>query len=75
MWIPIIAGTKGTQVSHLLFINDMILFTEASMKQITVVNKCCDEFCEQSGQKVSVTKTQILFSNNVENSLAQRISE
>lgn len=59
----------------MLFVDDMILFTEAFTNQMAVVNKCLDKFCEQSGQKVSVVKTKICFSNNVETSLAKSISD
>lgn len=48
-WAPITIGKKGIQVSHLLFVDNMILFTEASLKQIEVVTKCLDLFCKQFG--------------------------
>lgn len=74
-WNPVVVGNKGTQVSHLLFADGMLLFAKASMRQIKVVTKCLDAFCVMSGQKVSVNKIKIMFSNNVENNLAKSISE
>lgn len=53
----------------------MLLFTEASMKQLSVIKNCLDRFCEHLGQKVSVAKIKIFFSSNMDNCLAKRISE
>lgn len=66
---------RGTQVSHLLFAEDMLLFTEATIKQLSIINSCLDRFCEHLGQKVSVAKRKIFFSNNVDNSLTKTISD
>lgn len=32
-------------ISHLLFMDDMLLFTEASMELIEVIRRCLDQFC------------------------------
>lgn len=50
-WSPITTGKKGMQVSHLLFADDMILFSKASISQMEVVTKCLDAFYEQSRLK------------------------
>lgn len=39
------------------------------------MRKCLNLFCDKFVQKVSVEKTKIMFSNNVEISLAHKISE
>lgn len=67
-------GKNGILISHLLFTDDMLLFVEASMKQMTPIRECLDFFCLHLGQKVNVDKTIILFSKNVEGQLAQSIS-
>lgn len=74
-WKPILAGKKGLQIFHLFFADDMLLFAEASMSQINLITGCLEEFCLMSSQKVSVNKTKILFSKNIENGLAKNICD
>lgn len=57
-WKPFRTGRGGPNVSHLFFVDDM-LFSEARHSWIYRVIDCLNLFCEVSGQKVSVHKTQI----------------
>lgn len=63
------------QISHLLFADNMLLFSEASVEQMESILKCLAIFCKQSGQKVSMAKSKITFSNNVAGNLENRISD
>lgn len=45
-WKPIRASQDGPFVSHLFFVDDHILFAEASCAQAKVLKKCMDHFCE-----------------------------
>jgi len=60
-WKPMRAGRYGPQISHLLFVDDLLLFAEASIKQAHCVMHCLDLFCQASGQKINSKKTQIFF--------------
>ena len=57
------------------FANDIVLFAEASVVQMSIIKKCLDKFCLWSGQKVSFEKSHLLFSTNVSPLLANQISE
>ncbi|GMJ08752.1 hypothetical protein HRI_004544400 [Hibiscus trionum] len=65
---------KGSLISHLFFADDLILFAEASFHQFDVVSRVLREFCECSGHKVGISKTNIFFSHNIHASLREDIS-
>lgn len=48
MWEPIQLGKRCPLLSHLDFVDDLILFVEASMDQVEVINDYLDFFCESS---------------------------
>lgn len=69
-WYHIQVGKKGIHISCLLFVDDMLLFAEATMDQLYVIQECLDYFCDASCQRVSVPfkkKKKIIFSNNIAN--------
>lgn len=55
----------GPSLSHLLFIDDIVLFAEASIHQMKVIRSCLGRFCAWSGEKVSFVKSSIFFSLKV----------
>jgi len=65
LWKPIQVGRKPPKLSHLAFVDDLIIFVEASMEQVEVTSTCLDFFCNNSSEKVSNDKTRIFFSHNV----------
>ena len=64
-WKPIKLSRHGAPLSHLFFVDDLILFAEASTSQMDVIKQCLDLFCAMSGQKVSLQKSNIHFSNGI----------
>ncbi|XP_010473926.1 PREDICTED: uncharacterized protein LOC104753360 [Camelina sativa] len=74
-WKPISLSRGGPQLSHICFADDLILFAEASVAQIRVLRSVLEQFCGASGQKVSLEKSKIFFSNNVSRELGKLISE
>lgn len=74
-WKPIKLSQGGPSLSHICFADDLILFAEPSVAQIRVIRSVLERFCRASGQKVSLEKSKIFFSNNVSRELEQRISE
>ena len=64
-WKPIRLVRNGPTILHLFFADDMLLFAEASETQVNVIEEILHKFCVASGQKVSVTKTNVFFSKNV----------
>ncbi|KAG7534372.1 Endonuclease/exonuclease/phosphatase superfamily [Arabidopsis thaliana x Arabidopsis arenosa] len=74
-WKPISLSRGGPKLSHICFADDLILFAEASVSQIRVIRRVLERFCVASGQKVSLEKSKIFFSGNVNRDLSKRISE
>lgn len=72
-WKPISLSRGGPKLSHVCFADDLILFAEASVSQIKVIRKVLERFCMISGQKVSLEKSKIFFSENVHRDLAKLI--
>jgi hypothetical protein len=72
-WRGIKAGREGPMVSHLMFADDLLLFGEATEKQMQCVLDNLNQFCNLSGQEVSYEKTSILFSKNVRRSMRDKL--
>lgn len=68
-WKAIRVGKGGTFISHLMFVDDLLMFGEAIEKQIRCVMNTLKTFCRMSVQEVSQDKTSILFSKNVSRSI------
>lgn len=73
-WKGVKLTKDGPMITHLMFADDMTLFSEASMEQMTVIKECLDKFYSISGQKVNYTQSQIFFSADVREDLAVNIS-
>lgn len=44
------------------------------MAQVETIRNCLNMFCEASGQKISYSKSKVLFSKNVDSNLANAIA-
>lgn len=51
--------------SHLFFFDDLLLFREASTRQAEMTEQLLQEFCQQSGKKMNLQKSPLIFSRNV----------
>ena len=69
--IPLTRG--GTQMSHLMFADDVVLFGEASVEQARVVKNCLHIFCEAYGQRVSSQKSSVYFSPNTNSAVVAEV--
>lgn len=52
-------------ISHLFFVDNLILFAEASHQQSFVILNVVDQFCELSRQKVNIAKSKPFVSPNI----------
>lgn len=74
-WKPIYASRNGPKLSYLFFADDIVLFAEASTDQDNIVQQCLHNFCLASGQKVSLSKSRVFFSANVDHNMQERVCE
>jgi len=54
---PIKLSRRGANISHLMFADDLILFSEAFVDHVEVISAFLDFFCESSVEKVNANKT------------------
>ena len=64
-WKPVKVGRNGLDLSHLVFADDMLLFTEASVDQLTVVLDVLEGFCHESGQRFNSSKSSLVVARNM----------
>lgn len=53
-------SARGPEISHLLFADDVLIFTKASPSQGRVLRDTLDEFCRCSGIQVNVLKSRFM---------------
>lgn len=74
-WKPVSLSRGVPNLSHICFVDDLILLAEASVAQIRVIRTVLERFCIASGQKVNLEKSKIFFSSNVSHDLGKLISD
>jgi hypothetical protein len=72
-WKAIKASRTSPSFSHLFFADDLLLCTEASSNCCHTITRILEDFCFQSGQKVSLSKSKVFFSPNVNPTLRQHL--
>lgn len=72
-WKPLPTGRRVPKISNLFFVDDVMLFAEATVEQAKVIRQCLDKFCVASGQKVSYMKSSVYFSGNTSPAEAEEI--
>ena len=65
-WKPIKASRNGPAFSHLFFADDLLLCSVASIECCTTMVEVLEEFCDNSGQKINLSKSKAYFSPNVD---------
>lgn len=73
-WKPLKASRENIGVSHLFFADDLILFAKVEDKVCMAIMEVLKRFCEEFGQKVSLEKSRIYFSPNVQDGVREVIS-
>lgn len=72
-WDCIKVGRKGPKISHLMFVNDLLLFGKATETQVQCVMDILNTFCASSGQRISLEKSYILFSINTLTNIRRKV--
>ncbi|XP_004301578.1 PREDICTED: uncharacterized protein LOC101313223 [Fragaria vesca subsp. vesca] len=73
-WKSVNASQSGPRISHLFFVDDLMLFAEATEHQAYGLKTCLDNFCAISGQIISYEKSLIFCSPNTTKTMASSIS-
>lgn len=60
-------------VSHLLFVDDSLLFFKANRESVEEIKNLLIEYCQASGQQVNLDKSAIHFTKGCSNSLRTKI--
>uniref|UniRef100_A0A2N9G6T6 CCHC-type domain-containing protein n=1 Tax=Fagus sylvatica TaxID=28930 RepID=A0A2N9G6T6_FAGSY len=63
------------RVSHLLFVDDLIIFSRATMEDVSTVQSCIQKYQDWSGQKVNIKKSTVMFNQKVPRGLQRRLCQ
>lgn len=63
-WKSIKASRYGPKISHLMFVDNLLLFGQSFVKKMQVVKRILDNFCGMSWQRINFEKSTIIFSKN-----------
>ena len=74
VWKPLQASRDNIGISHLFFADDLILFAKVDVDSCEAISEVLEKFYEESGQKVSMEKSRIYFSPNVQPEINSGIS-
>ena len=74
-WIPLKASKKNLGISHLFFVDDLMLFAKANKARAKSIKKVLSKFCKELGQLESAEKFRIYFSPNVPSNIRKDICD
>lgn len=72
-WKGIKEGRRCPTVSHLMFVDDLLLFGKETINQMDCVRDFRDKFCNISRQRISKDMTRVLFSSNTPNHVRRHL--
>ena len=75
VWKPIQVSKGGPQSSHILFVDDVMLFCEASTKQVKIVMDTFEDFCSASGLRINTLKSKAMCSRMVQGERKREIQD
>ncbi|XP_020677236.1 uncharacterized protein LOC110095870 [Dendrobium catenatum] len=61
------------RVSHLLYADDILIFSEAKLKEVKELKKIISSYYAWTGHKVNTTKSMILFGKNTMRSIQEKV--
>ncbi|PNY14401.1 ribonuclease H [Trifolium pratense] len=73
-WEPIAITTHGPQLSHLLFADDVLLFTKAKNSQINFITELFERFSHASGLKINLSKSRAYYSSGTPQDKIHRLT-
>lgn len=66
-------GRGVPPISHLLFVDDLFIFSRASREEAQVIWACLQKYGSWSGQRLNVRKLSISFSRHVRREISHDI--
>lgn len=55
-------GRSGPALSHIFFVDDIMLFCKANVENVNEINLCLEQYCNWTGQKINIEKYGCFFS-------------
>lgn len=65
-WKLISLERGGPPLLHLFFTDDLVLFGEASLENMVVMQRILEELCCYSGNRVNASKSKLFFSHKMD---------
>ena len=56
------ASIGNTPITHVMYLDDIVLFSEARMREANAINDCLEKYCRWSGQLLNKAKSRVIFS-------------
>ncbi|XP_028553343.1 uncharacterized protein LOC114580329 [Dendrobium catenatum] len=73
--IGIQISPRGPRISHLMYADDVLIFSQASKWLAKNLKKIVEEFCKWTGQSVNINKSQIIFGKNVNRQVKNKLTK
>ncbi|KAH1089875.1 hypothetical protein J1N35_017132 [Gossypium stocksii] len=73
-WRLICLSHSGLNLSYLFFADDLVIFSRADLDHSRTLKNFLRNFCELSGYRVNVRKTNVFFSTGINESLRSEIT-
>lgn len=74
-WKGLKATREGLSISHLFFADDLLFFAQADQSNRETIMGTINEFCLISGQQLSLNKSKMFISPNVNSRKAKELSQ
>ncbi|PKU59777.1 Putative ribonuclease H protein [Dendrobium catenatum] len=72
-YLGIRVSHRGPRITHLLYADDVLLFSHVSIYLAKSLKKIVQDFCNWTGQRINVNKSQILFGKAVGYSIKEKV--
>ena len=73
-WDPIQISAYGLHISHLLFADDVLLFTKAKNSQLRFITEMFSRFSQASGLKINLSKSRAFYSWSTPHAKVNRLT-